>query len=66
MKDKDKPKEILEQIIAGKINKYEKRISLLSQAWIKDESKTIQGLIEESITKLKENILVKKFTRYEI
>ena len=66
MKDKDKPKEILEQIIAGKISKYEKRISLLSQAWIKDESKTIQGLIEESITKLKENILVKKFTRYEI
>lgn len=66
MKDEDKPKEVLEQIIAGKISKYEKGISLLSQGWIKDESKTIQGLIEEYITKLKENIIVKKFTRYEI
>ncbi len=66
MKDEDKPKEILEQIIAGKISKYEKGISLLSQGWIKDESKTIQGLVEEYVTKLKENIVVEKFTRYEI
>lgn len=66
MKDENKPKEILEQIIAGKISKYEKGISLLSQGWIKDESKTIQGLVEEYVTKLKENIVVEKFTRYEI
>ena len=66
MKDEDKPKEILEQVIVGKISKYEKGISLLSQGWIKDESKTIQGLVEEYVTKLKENIVVEKFTRYEI
>lgn len=66
LKKEDKPQEMIDQILAGKISKYEKGISLLSQNWIKDESKTIQDLIEEYITKMKENIIVKEFTRYEI
>jgi len=41
-------------------------ISLLSQLWIKDETKTIKELIEEYIAKLGENISVKRFIRYEI
>lgn len=40
--------------------------SLLSESWIKDESKTIKNLIEEHITKIGENITVKNFIRYEI
>lgn len=40
--------------------------SLLSESWIKDESKTIKNLIEEYITKIGENITVKNFIRYEI
>lgn len=43
-----------------------KKDSLLSQAWIKDETKTIKELIEEHLAKLGENIIVKRFTRYEI
>ena len=39
---------------------------LLSQVWIKDESKTIKALIEEYIAKIGENIVVKRFERYEI
>ena len=41
-------------------------IPLLSQPWIKDEAKTIKDLINEYITKTGENIVIKKFTRYEI
>ena len=66
LQDSDKPQEVLEQIFNGKINKFQKASSLLSQNWIKDETKTIQDLVEEYITKLKENIVIKKFTRYEI
>ena len=39
---------------------------LLSQPWIKDETKTIKDLIEEYIAKMGENIEIKKFTRFEI
>jgi len=40
--------------------------SLLSQPWIKDETKTIKDLIADYIAKLGENIIVKKFVRYQI
>lgn len=40
--------------------------SLFSQSWIKDETKTVKDLIESYIAKLGENIIVKRFTRYEI
>ena len=40
--------------------------SFLSQPWIKDESRTIEDLIQEYIAKLGENIIVKRFTRFEI
>jgi len=40
--------------------------SLLSQPWIKDETKTIKDLIDEYIAKMGENIEVKNFVRYEI
>ncbi|MFH1401711.1 MAG: translation elongation factor Ts [Parcubacteria group bacterium] len=42
------------------------KMSLFSQPWIKDESKTIKDLIEEHIAKLGENIVLEKFIRYEL
>jgi elongation factor Ts len=52
--------------IEGKLKKYKEEVSLMSQPWIKDETKTIKDLIEEYTAKLGENITVKKFARYEI
>lgn len=40
--------------------------SLLSQPWIRDESKIIEDLVNEYIAKLGENIMVKRFKRFEI
>lgn len=40
--------------------------SLMSQLWIKDETKIIKDLIDEYIAKLGENIIIKRFIRYEI
>lgn len=39
---------------------------LLEQPWIRDETKTIKDLIDEYIAKLGENIVLKRFVRYEI
>lgn len=61
-----KPEEILNQIIQGKLDKYKKEVSLLSQDWVKDDTKTIKGLIEEHVAKIGENIVLKRFARYEI
>jgi len=56
-------KEIAMQIAA--MNPENKKM-LLSQPWIKDESKKIEDLISEYIAKLGENIMIEKFVRYEI
>lgn len=61
-----KPQKIIDQIVEGKLAKYKKEISLLSQAWVKDESKTIGDLIDEYVVKLGERIEVVRFVRYEI
>jgi len=66
MKDSGKPKEIVDQIIDGKLKKFKQEKTLLAQAWIKDDTKTITDLITDYIGKIGENIIVKKFVRYEI
>jgi elongation factor Ts len=61
-----KPKEIADQIVEGKIKKYKESVSLMSQPWIKDPSKTLQDLLNESLVKIGEKIVVKNFIRFEI
>jgi elongation factor Ts len=66
LKDSGKPEKIVNQIIEGKLRKYKEKVSLVSQSWVKDETKTIKDLINDHIAKLGENITIKKFARYEI
>ncbi|MFH1575332.1 MAG: translation elongation factor Ts [Candidatus Nealsonbacteria bacterium] len=40
--------------------------SLLEQAWIKDQTKTVKDLVQEQISKTGENIIVKRFIRYQL
>lgn len=66
LKGSGKPKKIIDEIADEKLEKYKTEISLLSQAWIKDETKNIKEIIDEYIAKLGENIVIRKFIRYEI
>lgn len=61
-----KPQKIIDQIIEGKLKTYKEEIILLSQPFVKDQDKTVGDLVQEYIAKLGENIVVKKFVRYEI
>jgi elongation factor Ts len=61
-----KPKEIMDQIIEGKITKYKQGLCLMTQGFVKGPDKTIDDLVKETIGKLGENIVVKRFIRYEI
>ncbi|MGA2417938.1 MAG: elongation factor Ts [Candidatus Staskawiczbacteria bacterium] len=66
LKDSGKPENIVKQILEGKLKKYKEEVSLLSQVWIKDDTKTIKNLVEDTVAKVGENIEIKKFARYEI
>lgn len=66
IKDSGKPEKIVQQILEGKLNKYKQEVSLMSQPWIKDDTKTMQNVLEEAVAKIGENIEIKKFTRYSI
>lgn len=61
-----KPPEIIDKMIEGKLKKYKENISLLSQPFVKEPQKTVGQVIKEYITKLGENISVKRFVRFEI
>lgn len=62
----NKPEEIKEKIILGRIEKTLKNLSLLDQAFIRDSNITIDELIKEKITLFGENIKIKRFTRYTL
>lgn len=66
LEESGKPKEMISKILEGKIEKYKEENSLMAQVWVKDNSKTIKDLFDETVSKLGENIKVAKFTRYEI
>lgn len=62
----NKPQNVLDQIVEGKIKKMKQEVVLLSQAWVKDEKKTIADLINEKTAKIGEKMEVRRFERYEI
>jgi elongation factor Ts len=66
MEDSDKPEDVINQIIEGKLKKYKERVSILDQAWIKDDKKTIKDLISEYNLTLGEKIEISQFVRLEI
>jgi len=56
----------IDEIAEGKLRKYKEEISLMSQSWIRDETKTVKDLIDEYIARFGENIIIKRFVRYEL
>jgi len=65
-KNANKPEEVLKKIIEGRLNKFFEEIVLLEQSFVKDPSKTIGDLVTEKIASIKENISIRRFTRYKM
>lgn len=64
--DSGKPEHIIDRIIAGKLEKFYDEVCLLRQPFIKNEEMTVQDLITDAIARLGENIVVRRFVRYEL
>ncbi len=59
-----KPEKIVDRIVEGKMEKYFKEVCLLEQPYIRDDEKTVKDLINETIAKVGENIVIRRFVRY--
>lgn len=61
-----KPEEITRRIVDGRMNKWISERALLSQAYVKDPDKTVGDLLGETVQRVGENVVVRRFVRYEL
>ena len=61
-----KPAHAIEKIVEGKINKWLSQVCLLEQPFVKNNDQTIGDLVKEKITTIGENIIIRRFTRFQI
>jgi elongation factor Ts len=65
-KNANKPDEILERIIEGRMGKFFSDIVLLEQPFLKDDAKTIEQLLKETVAAVGESIEIRRFARFEL
>lgn len=61
-----KPENIIEKIVQGRLAKFYEEVVLLEQPFVKDDKKKVKDLITETISSTGENIIVRRFARYEL
>ena len=65
-KNANKPEQVLDKIVEGRLNKFYEESVLLDQPFVKDPAKTINDLLNEKIAATGERITVRRFTRYKM
>ncbi|HMM69927.1 MAG TPA: translation elongation factor Ts [Gudongella oleilytica] len=61
-----KPAHVAEKIVEGRMEKYFEQVCLLDQAFIKDPSVKVKDLLAQKISKIGENLVIRRFVRYEV
>jgi len=61
-----KPEKVIEKIVEGKLNKYYSEACLLEQPFVKNPDITVQDLLNELIAKTGENIVIRRFVRFQL
>ena len=65
-KELGKPEHVVERIVEGKLQKYFEDVCLMRQPFIRDDELTVQDVITQMIAKVGENIVVRRFARFEL
>jgi elongation factor Ts len=65
-KNASKPADVIDKIIEGRIGKFYEENVLLDQPFVKDPSKSIGDLVTEKISSIKENISIRRFSRFKM
>lgn len=61
-----KPQQIAEKIAEGRLKKYLEEVALLEQPFVKDDKVKVKELLQQAIAKTGENIVVRRFCRFEL
>ncbi len=61
-----KPEKVIPRIVEGRLKKFKDEVCLLNQAYIRDDKITIRDLINQNVAALGENIVVRRFVRWEL
>lgn len=61
-----KPENIADRIVEGRLQKFYSETCLLEQPFVKDDEILVKNLVKEKIAELKENIVIRRFVRYEL
>jgi elongation factor Ts len=64
--DEGKPEKIVDRIVEGRLKKYYSETCLLDQPFVKQDDITVEERIKQTIAKLGENIVVRRFVRYQL
>ena len=62
----NKPEKVIEKMVDGKIEKFFQEACLLEQAFVKNPDTTVKDLLTATLTKLGENISIKRFARFKV
>ncbi len=65
-REEGKPDNVLDKIVEGRLEKYKDEVCLLRQTYIRDESLTIEKLILQNVAAIGENVVVRRFQRWEL
>src|SRR5438067_13363385 len=65
-KNANKPEQVIEKIVEGRLNKFYEEAVLLDQPFVKDPAKTVAELVDEKVAKTGEKITIRRFTRYKM
>jgi elongation factor Ts len=65
-KEEGKPGPVVDKIVEGYVDKYKDEVCLLRQTYIRDESMTVEKLIMQNVAAIGENLIVRRFQRWEL
>jgi elongation factor Ts len=65
-KEEGKPENVIAKIVEGRLDKYKDEVCLLRQTYIRDENITIEKLILQNVAAIGENVIVRRFQRWEL
>ena len=66
MRIEGKPANVIEKIVEGKLGRFFSEQCLLEQPYIRDTERTVDQLIKDTIAKIGENVVVRRFSRFEL
>ncbi len=65
-RNEGRPEQAWDKVVEGRLNNFFKENCLMEQPWVREPKTTIEDLVKENISKLQENINVRRFTRFNV